>query len=202
MLRRKRLDVDVRASDGKLQLSSSGEDDEDSEKLSDMLRAISQGVLGRLEAYRRAFEELKKLKNKLSDEELYMAVGFSEQMGSCDFYLLASLVNGLNVEIKTTYVLATPLSYPMAALSSLYAALGLGKPKMFGNVEFVLASEDVAVSKVLAKYLEEKTERGVLVYLASGSTSQVLTLCIELKRLLKERAILVPLAPPLATART
>jgi hypothetical protein len=200
--RKKRFEVDVRAPGGKLQLSPSDEDDEDSKKLGDMLRAISQEVLGRLEAYRRAFKELKKLKNKLSDEELYMAVGFSEQMGPCDFYLLASLVNELNVEIETTYVLATPLSYPMAALSSLYAALELGKPKMLGDVEFVLASEDVAVSKVLAKYLEEEIERGKLIYLASGPTSQVLTLCVELKRLIKERAILIPLAPRPATART
>jgi hypothetical protein len=200
ILWRKRLDVDVRESNGKLQLSPSGKD-EDSEKLGDMLKAISQEVLGRLEAYRRAFEELKELKNKLSDEELHMAVGFSEQMGPCDFYLLASLVNKLNVEIETTYVLATPLSYPMAALSSLYAALELGKPKMLGDIEFVLASEDVAVSKVLAKYLEEEIERGKLIYLASGPTSQVLTLCVELKRLMKEKAILIPLAPRPATAR-
>jgi hypothetical protein len=200
ILWRKRLDVDVRESNGKLQLSPSGKD-EDSEKLGDMLEAISQEVLGRLEAYRRAFEELKELKNKLSDEELHMAVGFSEQMGPCDFYLLASLVNKLNVEIETTYVLATPLSYPMAALSSLYAALELGKPKMLGDIEFVLASEDVAVSKVLAKYLEEEIERGKLIYLASGSTSQVLTLCVELKRLMKEKAILIPLAPRPAAAR-
>jgi len=200
ILWRKRLDVDVRESNGKLQLSPSSKD-EDSEKLGDMLEAISQEVLGRLKAYRRAFEELKELKNKLSDEELHMAVGFSEQMGPCDFYLLASLVNKLNVEIETTYVLATPLSYPMAALSSLYAALELGKPKMLGDIEFVLASEDVAVSKVLAKYLEEEIERGKLIYLASGPTSQVLTLCIELKRLMKGKAILIPLAPRPATAR-
>lgn len=215
MLWRKRLYVDVRESNGKLQLSPSGKD-KDSEfmnlccgegfqhiafKLGDMLKAISQEVLGRLEAYRRAFEELKELKNKLSDEELHMAVGFSEQMGPCDFYLLASLVNKLNVEIETTYVLATPLSYPMAALSSLYAALELGKPKMLGDIEFVLASEDVAVSKVLAKYLEEEIERGKLIYLASGPTSQVLTFCVELKRLMKEKAILIPLAPRPATAR-
>jgi hypothetical protein len=208
MLHRKRLDVDVRASGGELQLSPSGKDDEDSEKLSDMLRAISQDVLGRLEAYRRAFEELEKeLKNGPFNGELCMAVGFSEQMGPCDFFLLASLLdrlnklNELNIEIKTTYVLATSLSYPMAALSSLYAALELGKPKMLGDVEFVLASEDVAVSKVLAKHLEEKTKGGKLIYLASGPTSQVLTLCIELKRLMKERAILIPLAPLPATAR-
>jgi hypothetical protein len=200
ILWRKRLDVDVRESNGKLQLSPSSKD-EDSEKLGDMLEAISQEVLGRLEAYRRAFEELKELKNKLSDEELHMAVGFSEQMGPCDFYLLASLVNKLNVEIETTYVLATPLSYPMAALSSLYAALELGKPKMLGDIEFVLASEDVAVSKVLAKYLEEEIERGKLIYLASGPTSQVLTLCVELKRLMKGKAILIPLVPPPAATR-
>jgi len=197
LVKSKKLNVGVRQSDGGLQLySKEGDEEGDHEELNDMLRIISRDVLGRLEAYRRVLEELK---NKSFDGEVHVAIGFSEQMGPCDLYLLASLLKGLSVE--TTYVLATPLSYPMAAISSLYAALELEGSKALGRVKFVLASEDVAVSKSLAKYLAEGTEGKVLVYLASGPTPQVLTLCVELKRLKRGKALLIPLAPLPATAR-
>jgi hypothetical protein len=192
IVQKKMLDVNVSSSGDRLQLSSGDKNSEDdSEKLNDMLKVISQDILGRLVAYRRVSEELK---NSQLDGEVSMVVGFSEQMGPCDFYLLASLIEG--IEIGTTYVLATPLSYPIAALSSLYAALGL--EKMLGNIRFILASEDVAVSKALAKFIVEEKNREKLVYLASGPTPQVLALCIELKRLIGDKVVLIPLAPPAA----
>jgi hypothetical protein len=94
--------------------------------------------------------------------------------------------------------LATPLSYPLAALSSLYAALEL--EKMLGSIRFVLASEDVAVSKALARFIAEKKGEK-LIYLASGPTPQVLALCIELKQLMEDKVVLIPLAPPPAGGR-
>jgi hypothetical protein len=70
-----------------------------------------------------------------------------------------------------------------------------------GHVELVITSEDIESSKLLARYLADNskscTEEETLVYLASGPTSQVLTLSLMLKQLKKEKAILVPLAPPL-----
>jgi hypothetical protein len=186
IVQKKMLDVNVSASDSRIQLSSD-KDNEDDGKLNDMLKVISQDVLGRLVAYKRVSEELR----KQLDEEVSMLVGFSEQMGPCDLYLLASLVKG--IEISTTYVLATPLSYPLAALSSLYAALEL--EKMLGSIRFVLASEDVAVSKALARFIAEKKGEK-LIYLASGPTPQVLALCIELKQLMEDKVVLIPLAPP------
>jgi hypothetical protein len=186
IVQKKMLDVNVSASDSRIQLSFD-KDNEDDEKLNNMLKVISQDVLGRLVAYKRVSEELR----KQLDGEVSMLVGFSEQMGPCDLYLLASLVKG--IEISTTYVLATPLSYPLAALSSLYAALEL--EKMLGSIRFVLASEDVAVSKALARFIAEKKGEK-LIYLASGPTPQVLALCIELKQLMEDKVVLIPLAPP------
>jgi len=186
IVQKKILDVNVSASGGRIQLSSD-KDNEGDGKLNDMLKVISQDVLGRLVAYKRVSEELR----KQLDGEVSMLVGFSEQMGPCDLYLLASLAKG--IEISTTYVLATPLSYPLAALSSLYAALEL--EKMLGSIRFVLASEDVAVSKALARFIAEKKGEK-LIYLASGPTPQVLALCIELKQLMGDKVVLIPLAPP------
>lgn len=185
IMQKKMLDVNVSASGGRIQLSFD-KDNEGDGKLNDMLKVISQDVLGRLVAYKRVSEELR----KQLDGEVSMLVGFSEQMGPCDLYLLASLVKG--IEIGTTYVLATPLSYPLAALSSLYAALEL--EKMLGSIRFVLASEDVAVSKALARFIAEKKGEK-LIYLASGPTPQVLALCIELKQLMGDKVVLIPLAP-------
>jgi hypothetical protein len=185
IVQKKMLDVNVSTSSSRIQLSS--DKDKDDGKLNDMLKVISQDVLGRLVAYKRVSEELR----KQLDGEVSMLVGFSEQMGPCDLYLLASLVKG--IEICTTYVLATPLSYPLAALSSLYAALEL--EKMLGSIRFVLASEDVAVSKALARFIAEKKGEK-LIYLASGPTPQVLALCIELKQLMEDKVVLIPLAPP------
>lgn len=184
------LDVGVCQTDGRLQLSSGDEE------LRSLLEAISQEVLGRLEAYRRVHGALAGLREGLQGGRLRIAVGFSEQMGPCDLYLLASLVGKLGLEVEATYVLATPLSYPMAALSSLYAALAL---ETLGRIEFVLSSEDVAVSEALAEYLAEKAGNAVLVYLASGPTPQVLTLCVRLKQRMRNRAVLIPLAPRPAT---
>jgi len=191
IVQKKMLDVNVSTSGSRIQLSSD-KDNEDDGKLNDMLKVISQDVLGRLVAYKRVSEELR----KQLDGEVSMLVGFSEQMGPCDLYLLASLVKG--IEICTTYVLATPLSYPLAALSSLYAALEL--EKMLGSIRFVLASEDVAVSKALARFIAEKKGEK-LIYLASGPTPQVLALCIELKQLMEDKVVLIPLAPPPAGGR-
>ena len=185
IMQKKMLDVNVSASGGRIQLSFD-KDNEGDGKLNDMLKVISQDVLGKLVAYKRVSEELR----KQLDGEVSMLVGFSEQMGPCDLYLLASLVKG--IEISTTYVLATPLSYPLAALSSLYAALEL--EKMLGSIRFVLASEDVAVSKALARFIAEKKGEK-LIYLASGPTPQVLALCIELKQLMGDKVVLIPLAP-------
>jgi hypothetical protein len=194
LLQRRELEVSVRRVEGRLQLySKSGEG---GSQLNDVLQAISREVLGRLEAYQRVLEELK---GGVRGNELKLAVGFSEQMGPCDLYLIASLVEliGLSGRVEATYVLATPLSYPMAAVSSLYAALEL---EVLGHVELVLASEDVAVSKALAEHLADRAERGALVYLAAGPTPQVLALSVELKRRLGDRAVLIPLAPRPAAA--
>jgi len=194
LLQRRKLEVGVRRVDGWLQLySKSGEG---SSQLNEVLQAISREVLGRLEAYQRVLEELK---GGVRGNELKLAVGFSEQMGSCDLYLIASIVEliGLSGRVEATYVLATPLSYPMAAVSSLYAALEL---EALGHVELVLASEDVAVSKALAEHLADRAEKSTLVYLAAGPTPQVLALSVELKRRLGDRAALIPLAPRPAAA--
>jgi hypothetical protein len=194
LLQRRRPEVGVRRVEGGLQLySKSGEG---SSQLNEALQAISREVLGRLETYQRVLEELK---GGVRGNELKLAVGFSEQMGPCDLYLIASIVEliGLSGRVEATYVLATPLSYPMAAVSSLYAALEL---EALGRVELVLASEDVAVSKALAEYLADRAEECTLVYLAAGPTPQVLALSVELKRRLGDRAVLIPLAPKPAAA--
>jgi hypothetical protein len=194
LLQRRRPEVGVRRVEGGLQLySKSGEG---SSQLNEVLQAISREVLGRLEAYQRVLEELK---GGVRRNVLKLAVGFSEQMGPCDLYLIASIVEliGLSGRVEATYVLATPLSYPMAAVSSLYAALEL---EALGRVELVLASEDVAVSKALAEYLADRAEECTLVYLAAGPTPQVLALSVELKRRLGDRAVLIPLAPRPAAA--
>jgi hypothetical protein len=184
-----RLDVDG-SQQGMLRLVS------DNGALNEPLEKVSGDILSRLVAYKRASDELGRKVN--SNTTINLAVGFSEQMGPCDLYLLSCLIKKLRLKAKKTYVLATPLSYPMATLASLYASLSLNT---LGHVELVITSEDVESSKLLAGYLagnsKSGTEEETLVYLASGPTSQVLTLSLMLKRLKREKTVLVPLVPPL-----
>ena len=117
---------------------------------------------------------------------------FSEQMNPVDVYLLSLLVDQeLERSLSFTWVICTPLTYPVAAITSLYA----DNLDCLGNVNLVLSSEDPYVAKLLAEKLSEELKGGKILYLAAGPTPHVLVFAKTLKDKLGDNVIFESLTP-------
>jgi len=176
-------EVRVAVSNGTLQLESDGE-------FGEAVRRLSNRVVGRLRAYIRFLKRLRDVHG-----EFDLVVDFSEQMGPCDFYLLYAILDRWG-SAGCTWVLATPLSYPIATLSSLYATSALAD--WLGEVKVIITSEDPEVAAAAAERVASHTDgRRRILYLAAGPTPHVLVFGRRLRRELGDRAVLMPLVPPL-----
>ena len=134
--------------------------------------------------------------NRFRNEFRYENIGtvlldFSEQMNPCDIYLLSLLVSHELRGISSTWVICTPLTYPVAAITSLYA----DNLDCLGNVNLVLSSEDPYVAKLLAEKLSEELKGGKILYLAAGPTPHVFVFAKTLKDKLGDNVIFESLTP-------
>jgi hypothetical protein len=117
---------------------------------------------------------------------------FSEQMNPCDAYLLSLLVkHELGRSLSSTWVICTPLTYPVAAITSAYAS----SLDCLGDVNLVLSSEDPYVAKLLGEKLSEELRRNKILYLAAGPTPHVFVFAKTLKDKLNDNVIFESLTP-------
>lgn len=138
---------------------------------------------------------LKVLRERVSswkDENIKtLVLDFSEQMNPSDIYLLSILFDKSNIKLDSTWIICTPLTYPVASVVSAYAT----QVPSLGDIRIVMSSEDPPVAKVLAESLSKKIEDGKMLYLASGPTTHVLSFGKTLKNMLRDRIIYEALTP-------
>lgn len=147
------------------------------------------GRLSYLQYLSRKFEE-----EYAREDVRNILLDFSEQMNPCDVYILSTLVKrNLGEKLHSTWIICTPLTYPLAALSTVYAA----HLSALGDVRIVMSSEDPAIAKTLASKISEKEEikNNKSLYLAAGPTSHVACFSKTLKKGLGDKIILETIAP-------
>jgi hypothetical protein len=113
-------------------------------------------------------------------------------MNPCDVYFLSLLVKyKLDRELSFTWVICTPLTYPVATITSAYAK----SLSNLGEVNLALSSENPYVAKLLALRLSEKLKNTKILYLAAGPTSHSFVFAKTLKEKLNNNVILEALTP-------
>ncbi|MEM2068688.1 MAG: hypothetical protein QXF28_07330 [Nitrososphaerota archaeon] len=155
-----------------------------------------QDIQKELKPFRRLVyvEKLKKKFEEWQKEDIEnILLDFSEQMNTCDLYLLSLLVKTYFPESKlnSTWIICTPLTYPMASITSAYATW----LSNLGKIRIVMSSEDVLVAKTLAESISEEIKKSKVLYLAAGPTSHVLSFGKTLKSRLGDNMICEALTP-------
>jgi len=156
-------------------------------RLKDHVERLSNAVLGRI--FKR-YERVQRCLKGLNSHPSSFIIDYSEQMGLADAYLVASIVESLWGSCRKAYIIATPLSYPMAALAAHYLKDTRGP---FDNVVFRISSEDPEVAAAMAHMIvKEERESEALVYLATGPTSHVASMALNLRKELGDRVLMLP----------
>lgn len=137
-------------------------------------------------------KSLKKSAVEWASKDVRMLVlDFSEQMNPSDLYLLSLLIENCSFKLDSTWIICTPLTYPIASVTSAYAT----QLPSLGRIRIVMSSEDPLVAKVLAESLSKKIEDGKMLYLAAGPTTHVLSFGKTLKNNLGDNVIFEALTP-------
>lgn len=163
-------------------------DEEVDKALQDIQREMNPfGRLNYVKKLRKKFEEWRKenIQNILLD--------FSEQMNPCDLYLLSLFVKTYLPEstLASTWIICTPLTYPMASITSAYAT----KLPRLGKIKIVMSSEDPSVAKSLAENISKEVKGGKVLYLAAGPTTHVLSFGKTLRNMLGDNMICEAMTP-------
>jgi len=180
------LDIEVKREEGGLLIETSHL------KINENLKQIQEELkpFGRL-LYLDTL--IKRFKDEFCKEDIEtLLLDFSEQMNPCDVYLLSLLVkHELGRSLSSTRIICTPLTYPVAAITSIYA----DSLDYLGDVNLVLSSEDPFIAKLLAEKLSEELGKTKILYLAAGPTSHVFVFAKTLKEKLNENVIFEALTP-------
>lgn len=145
------------------------------------------GRLSYLDFLMKEFEE--KFRKECIDVVL---LDFSEQMNPCDIYFLSLLIKSkLERDLSSTWIICTPLTYPVATVASAYAK----NLHNLGEVNLVLSSEDPYIAWLLASKLSGKLKNTKVLYLAAGPTPHVFVFAKTLKEELNNNVLLEALTP-------